>query len=182
MRAALIAAREALQSARGFIANGVDLGFIRMPDADCPDPAHETPGKIAAAIALIDDALAEPQDAGPVAATVDIPIDAAKTVAQLYGYDQVVIVARKVGADGREHVTTYGIDKAHCDIAARMGNFFKYKLMKWPEPAEASSDAQALRKALELSVQAMRAPFDGWKGELERKALDAARAALRSKT
>ena len=49
MREALIAAREALQSTRGFIANGVDLGFIRMPDADCPDPAHETPGKFAAA-------------------------------------------------------------------------------------------------------------------------------------
>ena len=48
-------------------------------------------------------------------------------------------------------------------------------------PAE-PQDAQALRKALELSVQAMRAPFDGWKGELERKALDAARAALGSKT
>ena len=46
-------------------------------------------------------------------------------------------------------------------------------------PAE-PQDAQALRKALELSVQAMRAPFDGWKGELERKALDAARAALGS--
>ena len=42
------------------------------------------------------------------------------------------------------------------------------------------NEEQALRKALELSVQAMRAPFDGWKGELERKALDAARAALGS--
>ena len=32
--------------------------------------------------------------------------------------------------------------------------------------------------ALTLSVQAMRAPLDGWKGELERKALDAAHAVL----
>lgn len=34
------------------------------------------------------------------------------------------------------------------------------------------------REALELAVQAMRAPLDDWKGELERKALDAARKAL----
>ena len=65
--------------------------------------------------------------------TVDIPISAAKRIADEFGYDQVVIVARKVG--GREHVTTYGSNKAHCDVAARMGNFFKHKLMGWPEPA-----------------------------------------------
>lgn len=32
----------ALESARVFIKNGVELGYIRMPDADCPDPAHGT--------------------------------------------------------------------------------------------------------------------------------------------
>ena len=37
-----------------------------------------------------------------------IPISAARTIAEAYGYDQVVIVARRVGdgADGGEHVTT----------------------------------------------------------------------------
>ncbi len=35
-----------------------------------------------------------------------------------------------------------------------------------------------LRNALTLAVQAMRAPLDDWKGECERKALDAAHAAL----
>lgn len=39
-------------------------------------------------------------------------------------------------------------------------------------------EAERLRAALTLAVQAMRAPLDGWKGELERKALDAANAAL----
>lgn len=29
-------------------------------------------------------------------------------------------------------MTTYGIDKANCGVAARMGNFFKHKLMGWP--------------------------------------------------
>jgi hypothetical protein len=53
--------------------------------------------------------------------TVDIPIAAAKRIAEEFGYDQVVIVARKVG--GSEHVTTYGVDKANCNVAARIGNF-----------------------------------------------------------
>jgi hypothetical protein len=56
-----------------------------------------------------------------------IPISAAKTIAEAYGYHQVVIVARRVGdgedggEDGGEHVTTYGVDKANCAIAARIG-------------------------------------------------------------
>lgn len=42
---------EALEHARMFIRNGVELGFIRMPDADTPDPAHDTLPKIDAALA-----------------------------------------------------------------------------------------------------------------------------------
>jgi len=38
--------------------------------------------------------------------------------------------------------------------------------------------AAALEDALRLAVDAMRAPLDDWKGVVERKALDAARAAL----
>lgn len=64
----------------------------------------------------------------------EIPISAGKLIADNYGYDQVVIIARKVG--GNEHVTTYGVDKANCDVAARIGNFFKHKLMGWPEEAK----------------------------------------------
>jgi hypothetical protein len=33
---------ELLRSARFFIKNGVEFGYIRMPDEDTPDPAHET--------------------------------------------------------------------------------------------------------------------------------------------
>jgi len=67
-----------------------------------------------------------------------IPIAAARRIAEDYGYDQVVIVARKTesGVDGEphgEHCTTYGINKVHCDVAARIGNFFKHRLMGWPE-------------------------------------------------
>lgn len=62
-----------------------------------------------------------------------IPIAAAQRIAEQYDYDQVVVIARKVGEGGGEHVTTYGVDKANCDVAARIGNFIKYKIMGWPE-------------------------------------------------
>jgi hypothetical protein len=41
----------ALRKAEQFIANGVELGFIRMPDPDTPDSAHDTLPAIRAAIA-----------------------------------------------------------------------------------------------------------------------------------
>lgn len=63
-----------------------------------------------------------------------IPISAAERIAKDYGYDQVVIIARKVGDDPEphgEHCTTYGVNKAHCDAAARVGDFLKFKVMGW---------------------------------------------------
>jgi hypothetical protein len=65
-----------------------------------------------------------------------IPVAAAKRIAEQYGYDQVVVIARKVGDGGQEHgehVTTYGVDQANRDVAARIGNFLKYKIMGWPK-------------------------------------------------
>lgn len=41
---------EALQRANQFITNGIELGYIRMPDADLQDPASETPGIIRKAL------------------------------------------------------------------------------------------------------------------------------------
>jgi hypothetical protein len=63
--------------------------------------------------------------------TEPIPVKAAKEIASKYGYDQVVILARKTGDNGLEHVTTYGTDKTHCKIAAAIGDFLKYKVMGW---------------------------------------------------
>ena len=63
-----------------------------------------------------------------------IPISAAKSIAKQYGYDQVVIIARKVGEaheDHGEHCTTYGVNKANCEVAARIGDFLKFKIMGW---------------------------------------------------
>lgn len=62
-----------------------------------------------------------------------IPISAAKLVAEQYGYDQVVIYARKVGESpdpNGEHMTTYGVTKVHCDVAARIGKSLQ-KFMGW---------------------------------------------------
>lgn len=60
-----------------------------------------------------------------------IPITAAKRIAQEYGYDQIVIYARSVDSDVPiEHMTTYGETKAHCKVAAMMGETLR-KFMGW---------------------------------------------------
>ena len=59
------AALEALQAAQQFIRNGVELGYIRMPDADVPDPAHRTPGLIDAAIRALKQPQADKDGAEP---------------------------------------------------------------------------------------------------------------------
>ena len=55
--AALKLAKEALSAASSFIANGIELGYIRMPDDDVPDPAHRTPQNVNEALAAIDEVL-----------------------------------------------------------------------------------------------------------------------------
>ncbi len=63
-----------------------------------------------------------------------IPISAAKRISDDYGYDQVIIIARRVGHAPDlhgEHVTTYGSTPVHCTIAARIGTFLKTKIMNW---------------------------------------------------
>lgn len=50
----------------------------------------------------------------------DIPISEAEKIAKQYGYEQVMVYARKTGPDGGEHMTTYGINKQHCGAAGRI--------------------------------------------------------------
>lgn len=61
-----------------------------------------------------------------------IPVVVAEGIAKMYGYHQVVILAREVGFPGNEHVTTYGTNAQHCEVAARMGDYLKFEVMKWP--------------------------------------------------
>ena len=52
----------------------------------------------------------------------EVPISEAEKIAKKYNYDQVVILSRKVGDGGNEWITTYGINKIHCDAAAKIGS------------------------------------------------------------
>jgi hypothetical protein len=94
--------------------------------------------------------------------TVAIPIAAGKEIAEAYGYDQVLILARKVG--NREHVTTFGVDKVNCVVAARMGDFLKHKLMGWPR-----DDAAAAPERVGEIISLLRNPY-GRDEELLRQA------------
>lgn len=63
-----------------------------------------------------------------------IPIKAAQRIADEYGYDQVMIYARKVGEDPAphgEHMTTYGVTKEHCNAMARIAKFLQTKILGW---------------------------------------------------
>lgn len=61
-----------------------------------------------------------------------IPIAAAKEIAETFGYHQVVMIGRRIGDDGVEHCTTYGVDPENSSVAARIGDFLKHKVMGWP--------------------------------------------------
>lgn len=79
-----------------------------------------------------------------------IPIAAARRIAVGFGYDQIVIIGRKVGAeaDGAgEHITTYGVDPAHCDAAARAGRALQ-RFMQWPLDPKADPVVVALEAAI----------------------------------
>lgn len=54
VREALAQIKAALDSANNFISNGIELGFIRMPDEETPDQAHNTLPRIRSALAKID--------------------------------------------------------------------------------------------------------------------------------
>lgn len=77
-----------------------------------------------------------------------IPINMAQEVAQRFGYDQVVIYARRVGEDGGEHLTTYGTTKQHCRVAGQMGDTLK-RLMGWQTSKEQWVEREALKRHAE---------------------------------
>lgn len=58
-----------------------------------------------------------------------IPVSAASHLAKEYGFDQVVVIARRVGGD--ESVTTFGKGPVHKDIAARTGEFLQRSVLGW---------------------------------------------------
>jgi len=63
-----------------------------------------------------------------------IPVSTAKEIADKYEYDQVIIIARELSTSekgGGEHCTTYGRNPENCTVAAKIGDFIKFKIMKW---------------------------------------------------
>ena len=93
-----------------------------------------------------------------------IPVKAAKAIAEKYGYHQVVVIARCVGDNGGEHVTTYGTSRTHCDIAARIGDFLKFKVMGWLRtvtPEEPPLYAPAKKDGIEYCVSVRYLSTDG---------------------
>jgi hypothetical protein len=68
-----------------------------------------------------------------------IPITAARALGDEYDCDQVIIITRKVGAgpdEIAENVTTWGYGTKNCTVAARIGDFLKYKIMGWVKENE----------------------------------------------
>ncbi len=57
------------------------------------------------------------------------------------GTIKVIIVARKTGERGGEHCTTYGVNTEHCQVAARCGDYLKFKVMGWHEERKARMSA-----------------------------------------
>ena len=61
-----------------------------------------------------------------------VPIAAAKRLAKQYGYEQVIIIARKVSRDSHGgSMATYGTTRKHCDEAADVGNSMVERILHW---------------------------------------------------
>lgn len=92
-----------------------------------------------------------------------IPISSAEAIAKQYGYEQVVIYGRRTGGEGGEHMTTYGIDKTHCGIAAKIGDTLQ-RFMGWR-----SSEDQAVERAAMLRYNATNSHYLAWSQLSEEK-------------
>lgn len=78
------AARAALQAAKQFIENGVEMGFITMPEASTPDSAHDTLPLIRAALATL---TAPPTSIEPVQKVHELTSGEALTQLQAMGQE-----------------------------------------------------------------------------------------------
>lgn len=100
----VLAVAAALESARVFIRNGVALGYIRMPDADCPDPAHGTLPLIERAMSILSRTYAADGEAATQSEAIwkngyECGLEAGKKAAQQQAEPESVIMrqAQKIG-------------------------------------------------------------------------------------
>ena len=57
-----------------------------------------------------------------------LALNTARDIAEAYGYDQVIIIARKAGEDGGQHINTFGSVKSRHMVMAMTGEFAKFRL------------------------------------------------------
>lgn len=84
-----------------------------------------------------------------------IPISVGKMIASNYGYDQVVIMARRCHTTPQphgEHVTTYGRNPQHCGVAAMMGDTLK-RIAQWDGIDETSKLIGDLKKGIQKTLK-----------------------------
>jgi hypothetical protein len=58
-----------------------------------------------------------------------IPISDAADIGARRGYDQVIVIARKIGQRGGEFVTAWGVDLENLTAANIAANFLKFRVM-----------------------------------------------------
>lgn len=79
-----------------------------------------------------------------------ITIDRARMIARIFGYEQVIIYGRRHSDKPREHMTTYGVDKANCAVAAQMGKTLQ-RFMGWfDQPTQPNPALAAIEFALSM--------------------------------
>ena len=49
------------------------------------------------------------------------PVATAQRIGKRYKLDQVIIIGRVIGPDGYQTMTTWGKNRAYCDVTARIG-------------------------------------------------------------
>lgn len=59
------------------------------------------------------------------------PMKDLESLAKKYKMNQVIVLCRRVGEDGYEHLSTYGTDKENCTVAYLAGEYLKKEVMKW---------------------------------------------------
>lgn len=73
----------------------------------------------------------------------DMPADAAGRIAYAFGWDRIIVIGIRDGADGGQVVVNAGRGPKHSAISDEMADFIKYKVMNWESVVETDIDKLA---------------------------------------
>ena len=65
-----------------------------------------------------------------------ISLEDMEALLERYGFDQIIVLARKLGEDGYENLGTHGTDMEHSNAAAAIGEHLRKEVMGWVESPE----------------------------------------------